>query len=60
LLKFSGKASTSTFYIIKQGKRGRKKGSLSYFRQKVMHIKTPFFIQDLYGKFYNISLPCEI
>lgn len=58
LLKFLDEASTISFQIIK--KKKMKKKSLSHFRQKVMHIKIPFFIQDLYRKFYNIFQPDEI
>lgn len=38
----------------------KKKEACLISDKKVMHIKTQFFIQDLYGKFYNISLPDEI
>lgn len=54
LLKFLDEASTISFQIIK--KKKMKKKSLSHFREKVMNVKIPFFIQDLYGKFYNACL----
>lgn len=59
LLKFLDEASTISFQIIKKEKDEEKK-PVPFQAKKVMNIKIPFFILDLYGKFYNVFLPDEI